>query len=88
MRVHSQAMDRRSQVGVSIDVGGLDWFYRLYQWFRTFTHSPRASAPACPNGTWDAQRERFRPMHADSAVDMVVAQSGVAWAERIYSASV
>jgi hypothetical protein len=88
MRAHSQTLDHRPHVGVTIDVDGLDWFHRLCLWFSTLTHSPRATAPVSPYGTWDAQRERFKPMHADSAVDMVVSRNGVAWAERIYSASI
>jgi hypothetical protein len=88
MRAHSQTMDQRSHVGVTLDVGGLDWFHRLYQWFRTFAHSPRAIAPVSTGGTWDAQRERFKPMRADSAADIVASQNGVGWAERIYSASI
>jgi hypothetical protein len=88
MRAHSQTMDHRSHVGVTIDVGGPDWFHRLCLWFKTLTYSSRAAASVNPYGTWDAQRERFRPMHADSAADMVVSQNGAAWAERIYSASI
>jgi hypothetical protein len=88
MRVQSQTMDRRHHVGVALDVGGLDWFQRLRQWFRTLVPSSRAIASVSPYGTWDSQRERFRPMHADSAADLVISQNGVVWAERIYSASI
>jgi hypothetical protein len=71
-----------------MDIGGVDWLQRLYQWFRSVTHRQREIGPVSPYGTWDAQGEHFRPIRADSAVDLVASQNGVAWAERIYSACV
>jgi hypothetical protein len=87
MRVHSQTIAQRPQVGVTMDVGGVDWFHRVCQWFRSASHRQIEIGPVSPYGTWDAQRERFQPMRADGAVDALVSQKGVVWAERLYNAS-
>jgi hypothetical protein len=87
MRAHSQTIDQRPQVGVRVNVGGLDWLQRLCQWFRSFSYAPRPIAPVGSYGTWDAKREQFQQMKADSAIDLVAARNGVSWATRIYGAS-
>ena len=88
MRAHSQTINHRPQVGVGVDVGGMDWFQRLCQWFKSFTEQPRRIEPVSPYGTWDAEHERFHPMKADAAVDLVAAQNGASWVSRIYSISI
>jgi hypothetical protein len=88
MRAHSQTIEQRPQVRLTVEVGGLDWFHRLCRWFRALTHSPREIAPVSGYGIWDARRERFQQMRAEAAVDIVAAQSGALWAEKIYGASI
>jgi hypothetical protein len=88
MRAHSQTIDQRPQVRLTVEVSGLDWFHRLCRWIRVLTHSPRKIAPVNVYGTWDARRERFQQMRAEAAVDLVAAQSGALWAEKIYGASI
>jgi hypothetical protein len=88
MRVHSQTMDRRTPVSVSVQVEGLDWLHRLYQWFRVFTHSPRQIPPVSPYGTWDSQRERFEPMRADAALDIVASRNSMLWSTKIYNSTI
>lgn len=88
MRAHSQTIAPRPQVGVTMDVGGLDWFQRLCEWFSGRLHGPRKIASVSAYGTWDAERERFRQMRADAAADIVAAQNGTVWTEQIYSASI
>jgi hypothetical protein len=41
-----------------------------------------------PYGSWDAQHERFRPMRAEAAADIVATQNGVLWSTQIYSISI
>jgi hypothetical protein len=88
MRAHSQTIDQRHQVGVRVSVGELDWFQRLYQWFKSFSYGAPQIEPVSPYGTWDAKREKFQPMKAEAAVDIVAARNGFGWTERIYGASV
>ncbi len=87
MRAHSQTIAQRPQGGVTMDVGGVDWFRRVCQWFKSAAQRQREIGPVSPYGTWDAQRERFQPMRADGALDVFVSQKGVVWAERLYNAS-
>ena len=76
MRVHSQTIDRRSQVGVPVGVGGLDWLHRLHQWFQDLTHSSPKIPPVNAYGTWEPKHERFQPLRAESALDIVISQRG------------
>jgi hypothetical protein len=86
MRAHSETIAQRPRVGVSMDVGGVDWFHRLCQWFRSITQTQRQIGPVSLYRTWDAERERFRPMRAEAAADLLASQHGAVWLERIYSA--
>jgi len=88
MRAHSQTIDQRPPVSVPVQVGGLDWLHRLYQWFSALTHSPRQIQPVSPYGTWDAQRERFDPMRAEAALDIVASRSSMLWSTKIYNSTI
>jgi hypothetical protein len=88
MRAHSETIGHSQPVSVPVQVGGLDWLYRLSQWFRALTHSPRQIPPVSPYGTWDAQRERFEPMRADAALDIVASRSGMSWSTKIYNSTI
>jgi hypothetical protein len=88
MRVHSHTIEQRSQIGVSVDIGGLEWFHRLCQWFRSAAQRQHEIGPVSPYGSWDAQHERFRPMRAEAAADIVATQNGVLWSTQIYSISI
>jgi len=84
MRAHSQTINQRPQTGVTIDVS-LDWLHRLYQWFRGLSHSPLEIPPVSAYGTWEAERERFRPMRADAALDIVTSQRDIMWSTKLYN---
>lgn len=88
MRAHSQTIDQRTTVRVPVQVGGLDWLHRLYQWFKTLPQAPRQINPVSPYGTWDAQRERFEPMRADAALDIVASRNGMLWSTKIYNSTI
>ena len=88
MRVHGETIAHAPRVGMAREVSSLDWFQRLYQWFKSLTAHHKTIPPVSPYGTWDPQRERFHPFKADAAIDIVAKQGGVAWSTRIYSASI
>jgi hypothetical protein len=88
MRAHSQTINHRTQVGVGMDVGGLDWFQRVCQWLRSFTPRSREIGAVSRYGTWDATREQFQPLKAEAAMDIEAARNGASWASKVYTASV
>jgi hypothetical protein len=88
LRAHSQTINHRTQVGVRVNVGGLDWFQRVRQWFKGFTLQSREIGPVSRYGTWDATHEQFHPLKADAAMDIEAARNGASWASRIYTASI
>ena len=86
MRAHSHTIDHRPQIRVPV-AGGLDWLHRLYQWFQGLTRSPREIPPVSQYGTWDPERERFQPLRAEAALDLVIAQRGASWSTRLYNST-
>jgi hypothetical protein len=88
MRAHSQTIAQRPPVRVPVQVGGLDWLHRLYRWFSALSHGPREIRPVSPYGTWDAQRERFQPMRAEAALDIVASQRDMLWSTKIYNSAI
>jgi len=87
MRAHSQTIDRGPQMGVPVSVGDLDWLHRLYQWFKGLAHNSEAIPPVGPYGTWEPERERFQPVRADAALEMVISERGTLWATQLYNSS-
>jgi hypothetical protein len=87
MRAHSQTIDRRSQIGVPVGVGGLDWLHRLYQWFQGLIPSSRRIPLMSTYGTWDPKRERFQPLRAESALDIVISQRSTSWSTQLSNSS-
>jgi hypothetical protein len=87
MRAHSPTIDQRPQMRVTADIGGLDWLHRLYQWFSGLIRSSREILPVSPHGTWEPERERFQPMRADAALDIVISQKGTSWSTQLYNSS-
>jgi hypothetical protein len=71
-----------------VEVGGLDWFQRLWHWFKGLLERPRHIGPVSRYGTWDPRREQFTPLRAEAAADLVAAQHGSAWVARIYGGSI
>jgi len=74
-------------MGVPVDIGGLAWLHRLYQWFKGLTHSSPAIPPVSPHGTWEPERERFQPMRADAALDIVISQKDTSWSTQLYNST-
>jgi hypothetical protein len=88
MRAQTQTIDRRPQGGVPVNISGLDWFDRLWQWLRNTSQRRRELGPVCAYGTWDARRERFQPLRADSAADIVMARSTLSWSTGTYTGEI
>jgi hypothetical protein len=87
MRAHGQTIAHRPQMGVPVTVGGLDWLHRLYQWFAGLGDSSREIPPVSSYGTWEPKHERFQPLRADAALDIVISERGTSWATQLYNSS-
>jgi hypothetical protein len=88
MRAHGETIAHAPRVRMATEVSSLDWFQRLYRWFKRLSAHHKHIPPVSPYGTWDAHRERFQAFKAEAAIDMVATRNGAAWSTRIYSASI
>ena|SRR5215510_14920394 len=86
LRVQSQTIDQRPQIGVS--VGSSDWLPRVSAWFKGLIHRSQTTSPVSPYGAWEPERERFQPFRADAALDIVISQRGMSWATQLYDCSI
>lgn len=88
MSVRGEVMTQTRRVDMTVEAGGLDWFQRLCQWFKSVSARNRRIDPVSQYGTWDPCREQFKPLHAEAAADMLAAQYGAAWTARFYGGSI
>lgn len=76
MRTHAHTTVWGSHIGMHRPSAGVDWLQRLRRWFGSHkAEGKRETAVTC-SGAWDARREAFRPLRADSALDLAAAQGG------------
>jgi len=87
MRAHTQTIDQRPRIGVSGATGSTDWLHRLYQWLQSLGRGSEGSSPVSAYGTWEPKCERFQPLRADAALDIVISQKGAAWSTQLYNSS-
>ena len=76
MRAHGHTTVWGSHVGMSTPSAALDWLRRLQDWVSSRRVGNRGAADMAGYGTWDARRERFLPVRAESAFDHAVGQGG------------
>jgi hypothetical protein len=88
MPVHGETMARGSHLGMTVEAGTLDWFQRLARWFKRASRHEQPTAAISSYGVWDPRRERFTPLRADAAADLVAVQYGPIWTARIYGGSI
>ena len=63
---------------------GAGWRQQLRQWWGTRRETRRYATLAALNRCWDPQRETCRPQRAEAALEIVVAQAGLAVATMLY----
>jgi hypothetical protein len=63
------------------------WLQRLRQWLAAPTAKNGRVPPVALYGSWDAKREKFHPITAESALDQVAAQRGQSWSIGIHGAA-
>ena len=79
MSTRGHIMTWGSHVGTQTQQARGHWFQRIQQWVakRTARRSEAAVMPLY--GSWDPQREQFRPLTAESALEQAAAQGGQTW---------
>jgi hypothetical protein len=78
--------------GTHIDIGrargSAGWFQQLQNWWQAHKIARQQAKLAALNACWDAEREVVEPLRAESAAEMVAAQSAFSTAIRLSGLSV
>jgi hypothetical protein len=87
MSTHGHIMTWGSPVGTQTPQARGHWFQRIQQWVANRTARRSEAAVMTLYGSWDPQREQFRPLTAASALEQAAAQSGQAWLLTMHGAA-
>jgi hypothetical protein len=75
----------QTSVDCTIDREG--WRQQLRQWWAARRDAHRRATLAALEGYWDPQREVFRPLQADAAIDVAAAQGTLSMRTILYTAA-
>ena len=87
MSARGHIMTWGSHVGTPTQQEKWHWFRRIQRWVANRTARRSGAAPMTLYGSWDAQRERFRPLTAESALEQAATQGGQSWFITMYGAA-
>ena len=74
---HGQATGWRTPVGLDRTREGAGWRQQLRQWWGARREAHRRAQLAALDLCWDPKRETVRPLRAEAALEMVVAQASL-----------
>jgi hypothetical protein len=74
MRSHGHATVWGTHAGIGRARGGASWYQQLKDWWQAHKTERHEAKLAALNAYWDAEREVVRPLRAEAASEMVVAQ--------------
>jgi hypothetical protein len=84
MRTPGQAMVWGTHIGGGRAQDGAGWYQQLRGWWAARKTARRQAQLAAIQGRWDAEREAVRPLCAEAAPEMAVAQNALSVATLLY----
>lgn len=84
MRAHVHTTVWGTHVNVGRTKEGLGPLRHLREWLTSHRTQRKGTATVRLNGDWDAQREQFQPLTAESATELAVKRGGFAVAMELY----
>ena len=74
MRVQGHTTVWGTQTGVGRATNGQRWYQQVKAWWTAHKAAHQQATLEALHRCWDAQREAVRPLRADAAMDMALAQ--------------
>jgi hypothetical protein len=85
MRSHGHATVWGTHIGLGRAGGGAGWYQQLKEWWAARARARRQAKLDALHARWDAKREAVKPLRAEAAIEMAIAQGVLSLATQPYS---
>ena len=87
MSARGHIMTWGSHVGTQTQESKQHWFQRIQRWVTKRTAQGSKAGLTTLYGSWDPQREQFRPLSGESALEQAATQGGQSWFIAVHGAA-
>jgi hypothetical protein len=88
MRTHGHVTVWNTPIGIGRASGRAGWCQQLRNWWTAHKAARRQAKLDALNSRWDATREAVRPLRAEAAIEMALAQGALSIATQPYALAI
>jgi hypothetical protein len=85
MRSHGHATVWGTHVGIGRASDSPSWYPQLKEWWAARTSARQQAKLSALKTCWEAEHEAFKPLRAEAAIEMAIAQGALSMATQPYS---
>jgi hypothetical protein len=85
MQSHGHATVWGTHIGTGCVSGRASWYQQLKEWWAARTSARQQAKLSALKTCWEAEHEAFKPLRAEAAIEMAIAQGALSMATQPYS---